>query len=216
MAPKLFPNTPVEVLYCPVSLGAEPRAEVPGRIVQIGRIEFPKGHRVLLEALGMMKQDPNWTCWIVGGAQNSQENSYLADLIDRAEKLGIGSRVEFLGQQSTVAPILSSASIFCQPNTGNEAFGIAMVEALAAGVPVVASNIGGAPEIIDPTCGLLTAPGDPKELAAALRLLLSNPVRRGALGAAGPRRAAALSNPAQQLQALAKLVRTVKLEGRAA
>lgn len=215
-APRLFPNTRVEVLYCPVSLNAEPRAETAGTIVQIGRMERWKGHEVLLDALALLRDDLNWTCQIAGGAQTSREVSYMADLAIRAQKLGIAKRVEFLGQLTDVGQLLSGASIFCQPNSGPEPFGIAMVEALAAGVPVVTSNIGAAPEIVDSTCGVLTAPRDPQPLADALRSLLTDPARRNAMGAGGPARAAELCSPARQLPALARLIQAVKLESRAA
>jgi glycosyltransferase involved in cell wall biosynthesis len=83
-----------------------------------------------------------------------------------------------------------------------EPFGIAFIEALYAGLPVVSSNFGGAAEIVDRSCGLLTAPGDDTQLAGALQQLLDDAGARRALGSAGPSRARNLCDPAQQMSRL--------------
>ncbi|MBY0458826.1 MAG: glycosyltransferase family 4 protein, partial [Gemmataceae bacterium] len=111
----------------------------------------------------------------------------------------IAGRVRFLGHRSDVRRLMASADVHCQPNTGPEPFGLAYVEALGAGLPVVASGFGGAAEIITPACGVLTTPGDPGAVAAALRELIANPGRRAELGAAGPDRARELCDPAARL-----------------
>ena len=64
---------------------------------------------------------------------------------------------------------MAAADVFCQPNTGPEPFGIVLVEALHAGLPVVTSGFGGAAEIVEQTCGFLTTPGDTVAVATALR-----------------------------------------------
>jgi glycosyltransferase involved in cell wall biosynthesis len=87
-----------------------------------------------------------------------------------------------------VPALLAAADVYCQPNTGPEPFGVAFVEALAAGVPVVSTNLGAAPEIVDDSCGRLVAP-DAESVAAALRSLIQSPALRRSLGAAGPVRA---------------------------
>ncbi len=101
---------------------------------------------------------------------------------------------------------MAAADVYCQPNTGPEPFGIAFVEALYAGLPVVTSGFGGAAEIVDGTCGMLTAPEDPAAVASALRELILDPSRRRALGAAGPLRAKMLCDPARQLGAAAAAI----------
>ena len=211
-AGKLFPVTRTEVLYCPVNLEPEPRAEVPGTILQVSRMEPWKGHLLHLQALALLRDDSRWRCRMVGGAQNREETSYLAKLYTRAQALGIGERIEFLGESSDIAQQLAEASIFCQPNTGPEPFGIVFVEALAAGVPVVTTRVGAAPEIIDERCGILTEPGSAESLAKALRLLLDNTELREKLAAAGPARAADLSSPARQIPALARLLEAARLK----
>ncbi len=211
-APLLFPDTPTEVLYYPVAPLPEPRAEEPGTILQVSRMEPWKGHLLLLEALAKLNELPGWQCRIVGGAQTKSEVNYVLKLQKRAEKLGVANRVTFTGQRDDIEQQLASASIFCQPNMGPEPFGIVFIEALAAGLPVVTTRMGGATEIITPKCGFLTEPGDARSLADALRNLLSNSELRASLGAAGPARAAELCAPERQLPALANLLATVKLE----
>ena len=79
-----------------------------------------------------------------GGAQRSHEAVYLAELRQAADRAGIGDRVRFLGQRTDVPDLLAAADVFCQPNTGPEPFGIAFVEALYAGLPVVTRRWRGA------------------------------------------------------------------------
>ena len=74
-----------------------------------------------------------------------------------ATELGISDRVRFAGQRDDVPGLLAAADVFCQPNTGPEPFGIAYVEALWSRLPVVATQFGGAQEIVDDSCGLLVA-----------------------------------------------------------
>jgi glycosyltransferase involved in cell wall biosynthesis len=99
--------------------------------------------------------------------------------------------------------VLGAADVYCQPNTRPEPFGIAVVEALYAGLPVVASAEGGPVEILTPECGVLVRPGDSGGLAAALGELVCDPKRRQALGAAGPLRAAELCDPKAAVTKLA-------------
>jgi glycosyltransferase involved in cell wall biosynthesis len=213
----LFPSSRAEVLYLPVAfpdlperessrqevraaLGAPPEAAV---IIQASRLERWKGHELLLEALARLAGIPGWICWVVGGAQRPAENRYLAELESLAARRGIAGRVRFLGQRADVPQLLTAADIHCQPNTGPEPFGIAFVEALYAGLPVVTTALGGALEIVDPSCGVLVPPDAPEALAAALRHLVEQPRLRQRLGQGGPARAAKLCDCCRQLGWLA-------------
>jgi glycosyltransferase involved in cell wall biosynthesis len=98
---------------------------------------------------------------------------------------------------------MAAADIYCQPNTGPEPFGIALVEALNAGLPVVTSDLGGAREIVTEACGLTCAPGDSARLAAILERLIVNPAERLAMGKAGPVRGQELCDPERQIKAMA-------------
>jgi glycosyltransferase involved in cell wall biosynthesis len=116
-----------------------------------------------------------------------------------ARELGIAERVRFLGHRSDVPRVLKAADIYCQPNQRPEPFGIVFIEALAAGLPVVSVDFGGAREIVDQNCGALVPPGDPNALAATLRYLITDPRERTRLGSGGPARAFKLSDPANQM-----------------
>jgi glycosyltransferase involved in cell wall biosynthesis len=175
-------------------------------IIQVSRMEEWKGQAVLLTALGQLRGLPNWTCWLVGGAQRPSEARYERRLRETAERLDIASRVRFLGQRSDIERLLGAADIFCQPNIGPEPFGLSFIEALWAGLPVVTTRLGGVLEIVDEACGLLIPPGDPATLAAALRDLICNRERRSTLGAMGPSRARALCDPERQMQRLQELM----------
>jgi glycosyltransferase involved in cell wall biosynthesis len=204
----------VEVIHCPV-MPAEPmsptnpRPHEPLVIVQVSRMEACKGQRVLIEALGQLRDDPSWVCWQVGGAQRPSEARYLETLKADADRVGVSNRIRFLGQRSDVQALLASADIFCQPNIDAEAFGISFIEALYAGLPVVTSSIGGALEIIDDTCGVCVPPNDATALASALSRLLANRDERERLGRGGPPRARTLCDPATQMKAIARVFGSV-------
>jgi len=168
-------------------------------IVQSCRLEAWKGHGLLLDALGRLADVPRWMCWMAGGVQRPSEADYLAELRRQADALGIGERVRFLGQRADIPNVLASADIHCQPNTGPEPFGVAFVEALHAGLPVVTTALGGALEILTEDCGILVPPGAPDALATALLRLIQNDELRRQLGTNGPDRARHVSDPVRQL-----------------
>jgi len=225
--PKMYPKVSSQLIRCPIS-EIRPHASDTERratraelsapmqataIAQASRMEVWKGHGLLLQALGMLKDMPSWVAWIAGGAQRPQELSYLNSLKKAAATLGIEDRVMFLGQRSDVPRILAAADIHCQPNTGAEPFGITFIEALYAGIPVVTTAMGGAQEIVDDSCGILVPPNDPQALAASLRQLIQDSALRRRLGAAGPARARHLCNPAAQLQKLHRALGSVSGDG---
>lgn len=219
---RIFGEAPVEVLYCPVpapppAAGAD-RAAVrrelgagPGTVVlvQASRMDPLKGTHVLIEALGRLAGVPGWVFWLAGGAQRAGEAAYGDQLRARAEALGIAARVRFLGPRSDVPRLLGGGDVYCQANVRPETFGIALVEALHAGLPVVTSRLGGAVEVVDASCGVLVEPADPEALAEALAPLIADPGRRQALGRSGPARARSLCDPAIVLGRIEEVLRRV-------
>ena len=175
-------------------------------VLQISRLERWKGHADHLQALSRLVDLPDWSCWMTGSAQRPQEKTYLAELQASVSALGLDERVHFLGWQPEVDSLLASADIFCQPNPSPEPFGRVFIEALHAGLPVVATDVGGACEIVDETCGRLAPPGDAEAIAALLRELILHPELRGTLGHAGPARAAALTSPPLVLNNLCRVL----------
>lgn len=222
----LYPGVPAPVVYYPLALVNAPdaalwRARVRQEqnvdddtavIIQVSRCEIRKGHPLHLEALSKLNSK-NWVCWIVGGPQSAEERRYFDEVRGAAQRLGIADRVRFLGQRSDVPQLLAGADIFCQPNQGPEPFGIVYVEALWAGLPVVTTAMGGALEIVDESCGLLSAPANAVSLAKALDRLIQSPELRKRLGQAGPARARYLCDPSTQMNILEQLVRQLASGG---
>jgi len=113
----------------------------------------------------------------------------LARLERRARELGLGRRVEFLGHVAfdRLAGEYRRADIFCLPSR-QEGFGIVFLEAMAAGLPIVAARAAAVPELVsDGESGILVAPDSPGDLAAALDRLLSDPGERRRMGETGRR-----------------------------
>ncbi len=216
--PRLFPDTPSRVLYCPVAVPELPEADALALrrelgvdsaavvIVQVSRMEAWKGHSLHLRALGELKDVPGWVCWMVGGAQRNEEQRYLDGLKKQAAELGVADRIRFLGQRKDVPRMLRAADIFCQPNEDPEPFGIVFIEALAAGLPVVTTRFGGATEIVTDQEGYLTPPGDHRALADCLGRLINSPEERRRLSRSGPSRARSLCDPASQMRRLHEIL----------
>jgi N-acetyl-alpha-D-glucosaminyl L-malate synthase BshA len=106
-----------------------------------------------------------------------------------ARELGIESRVNFLGTYDAIWELLPQADLFFLPSE-YESFGLSALEAMACGVPVVASNTGGVPEVVeDGVSGLLRTPGDVDSMAGAIKTLLSDDATRNRMGASARERA---------------------------
>ncbi len=155
-------------------------------ILFIGRLEERKGLIHLLKAYHRLRKRKVDARLLVAGAGPKL----------REYKRFVGLRgirdVEFLGRVSDDEKVryFASADIFCAPNTGQESFGIVLLEAMAAGVPIVASDIHGFKRVVERNVqGLLVEPRNPRALAAALYTLARDPDLRHELGDAGRARA---------------------------
>lgn len=152
-------------------------------IVLVGALETRKGHAVLLDAVATLGDLP----LAVRCAGSGGEADALAT---RTVALGLGDRVRFLGPVGDVAPLFAAADVAVLPSLA-EGLGVAALEAMASGLPVIASRVGGLPEaVVDGETGILVPPGDPAALAGALRRLATDPVLAARWGAAGRARVA--------------------------
>jgi glycosyltransferase involved in cell wall biosynthesis len=165
--------------------GRERPRERAGRVLlTVGRLVEQKGHAVLLEAMSLLAhRHADVELWIVG------EGPERSSLVRRARELRIAERVRFPGTVYPTLDPLLEADIFVFPSLA-EPQGLAVLEAMASGVPVVASRTGGIPEMVrDEVDGCLVPPGDAEALAAALSRLLDEPARGAAFAASARERA---------------------------
>jgi glycosyltransferase involved in cell wall biosynthesis len=169
-------------------------------IVIASRLERWKGHSVLLRAAAQLRGD--FGVWIVGSPQRPHEEEYLRELHDLASDAALQGRVRFVTDSLDARHLIAAADVHCQPNEAPEPFGIAFVEALSAGVPVVTTAFGAASEIVDESCGVLVRHPQPALFASALQQLIDHPAHRLALGGAGPAAARRVSDPAARLRDL--------------
>ena len=150
----------------------------------LGQLHPVKGQDVLLRALTAL---PPHVILLLAG-----EGPERAALERQAAAAGLAGRVHFLGRVDPVAPVYRAADIVVQPSR-NEGFGLVLAEAGGFGLPVVASRVGGIPEVVvDGETGLLVPKEDPAALAAALGRLVADPGLRARLGQAARARCRAL------------------------
>jgi glycosyltransferase involved in cell wall biosynthesis len=142
------------------------------------RLEEQKGHAVLLDALARLRgRSLDFVVALAG------EGSLRGVLERRAAELGLGAKVRFLGQVETLGPLLMAADLVVLPSLW-EGLPLTLLEAMARGRPVVASAVGGVPEVIDDGVhGRLVPPGDAAALALALEECHHKPDAARQLGA---------------------------------
>jgi len=166
--------------------GTEPVASdpAPESLVCVGRLVPIKGHDVLLRAFAEARKTvPDLDLRLAGSGALEPE------LRRRTDELGLRDAVHFLGLVSPVQPLLESAGIVVVPSLG-EGFGMVALEAMERGRPVIASDVGGLPEIVvHGETGLIVPSADDGALAAAIVELVQDPARAAAMGRAGRRRA---------------------------
>lgn len=154
-------------------------------VVFAGRLASNKGLQHLVPAFARLKA-PDAHLVLAG-----QDQGWRARLEAEARRLGIAARVHFTGHldDASYREILAAADVFVLPSEW-EAFGIVLLEAMACGVPCVATTNGGAPDVVDAgKTGLLVRYADVEALAGALQTLLSDPERARRMGQAGRERA---------------------------
>jgi glycosyltransferase involved in cell wall biosynthesis len=135
-----------------------------------------KGHKELFAALAQLQGRYPCQALLVGGGRRIEEMRHLAG------SLGLAGQVHFLGQRQDVPDLLQAMDIFILPSY-SEGVSLALLEAMAAGRPVIATAVGGTPEVVtDGVTGLLIPPQDPEALARALERMLAEPAWARQLG----------------------------------
>jgi glycosyltransferase involved in cell wall biosynthesis len=172
------------------SAGAVPRGPV---VLAVGRLAAQKGFGTLIEAAAHWRDiSPEPVLVIVG------EGPLEAELKGQAAALGL--EVEFAGLRTDVPRLLAAAAVFVLPSWW-EGQPLVLQEALRAGVPIVATTVGGTPAMVGEDAAVLIPPGDPERLAEAVRAILTNPARAARLRAAAANRAHGLPTEADAVAA---------------
>jgi glycosyltransferase involved in cell wall biosynthesis len=159
----------------------------------MGRIEPWKGQRDLLAAISSLAaQFPTLRC-LIAGAPELDGQWYQNELVALVDSLHLGKVVQFVGYQGDAPRFMAALDVLAHASVQPEPFGRVLIEGMAAGLPLVATDAGGVPEIVvDGETGLLVPPGQPDALAAALARLLSHRAEATAMGQQGQQRARSL------------------------
>jgi glycosyltransferase involved in cell wall biosynthesis len=156
----------------------------------VGNLRHWKGQHVVVEALARM--DPLVRSGLVVlfvGSVGPEFEEYAGGLHREVERLGLEGCVRFLGGRTDVPDLLGASDLGLHASVVPEPFGLVVVEAMAMGLPVVATSIGAPGRVVTPECGRTFDPSEPGELAGALEELVTNPELRRSLGAAALARA---------------------------
>jgi L-malate glycosyltransferase len=148
-------------------------------IVTVANLRTEKAHEVLLAAAARLTPRHRQLRFVIAG-----DGPRAVELRALASRLGLDRHVEFLGHREDVPALLAESDVFVLPSR-SEAFPNGAIEAMAAGLPVVASRVGGLLDLVDEgRTGLLVPPDDPAALASAIESLVVSPARAAAIGAA--------------------------------
>ena len=139
-----------------------------------------KGHELLIEALARIR-DLDWSLSCIGSLE--RDPATVRAVRARIRALGLGRRIRLAGEcpPQNVARAYRAADAFVLPSF-HEGYGMVYAEAMAHGLPVIATTAGAIPETVPPQAGLLVPPGDPAALAQAVRRVISQPVLAARLG----------------------------------
>ena len=185
-----IPQDRVGVVYNGLNFGKQRMVhcwpDVP-LIVTVGNIRPVKGYDTLVEAAALIGQTHPRVRFEIAGEVLDQ--AFFAELKQRVATLHLERSVRFLGGVADPGSLLQSASIFALPSR-SEGFSNALLEAMMAGLPVVATGVGGNAEaVVDGVTGVIVPANQPEMFALALRQLLDDPERMRSMGEAGRQRA---------------------------
>jgi glycosyltransferase involved in cell wall biosynthesis len=169
-------------------------------LLTAGRVERQKGTADLVDAIVRLDRGGVDARAVLAGEADPEE---AARILDRAQRSRVGWRVMLLGRRDDLADLMEAADLLVHPSW-YEAAPRVVLEALAAGLPVVATSVGGVPEILE-GCGVLVSERDPEALAHAIALLARDPERRRLLGERGRERHRLRYTPERHLASMVGL-----------
>jgi glycosyltransferase involved in cell wall biosynthesis len=150
-------------------------------LAMVGTLESHKDQGTLIDAMPLIiehahKRGQRAQLWLIG------DGSMRYQLADRARKLGISENVIFYGSRTDVKQLLQAADLFAFSTTEREGQGIALLEAMASNLPIVATDVGACREVLNNgTCGILVPPRAPREMANAIISMIERPDKAVAL-----------------------------------
>lgn len=177
-----------DVVYNGVDVGVEPATTTDDAVPIVGLngvLTHWKGHHVLLDATGRLERP--LAVELLGGAL-PKDGAYEQQLRDRADEPDLRGRVRIVGHRDDPATTMRRWSIAVSASVEPEAGSLAVLEAMALGLPIIVSDHGGAPEMLG-DAGVTVPVDDPVALATTIDSLLDDPDRRAALGRAARRAA---------------------------
>jgi glycosyltransferase involved in cell wall biosynthesis len=155
------------------------------RVGSVGRLTPLKGHAVVIDAAALLVERGVQARFVIAGAQAREAPTHLADLRARAERLGIADRVELISPFDDLARLLCGLDVVVHASVLPDSLPTTVIEAMALGKPVVATALGGVPELIrDTETGFLIPPDDAGRMADAVEEVLAAPERRATVGEA--------------------------------
>ena len=155
------------------------------RVGSVGRITPLKGHAVVIEAAARLQERGVDARFVIAGAPSHEAPGHLEELRERAERLGVGERVELISPFPDLAEVLSGLDVMVSASVLPDSLPTTVIASMALGVPVVASELGGGPELVrDDETGIVVPPNDAGRIADAVAALIAAPERRAAYGRA--------------------------------
>ena len=183
-----------------------------GRLIGVlGRLVQIKGHRYLIDALpAILKHEPDTSLVFIG------EGDERGRLVDQAKRLGVADHVRLIGVQTDLAQFIAACDLFVQPSL-NEGMGRTVLEAMAVGRPVIASRVGGLPELVDHgITGFLVPPMSPSILAEVICTLLSDQKKIEQMGRAARKRVDHRFSADAMVMAIERLYQAIMMKKRVA
>ncbi|MEX1198923.1 MAG: glycosyltransferase family 4 protein [Pseudohongiellaceae bacterium] len=178
----------------------------PVRLLTVASLTQRKGHDLLIDALAPLTALP-WQARFVGGMDFNP--AWAEELRQRVNRLHLQSRIHLVGAVDDLQAEYRTADVFVLPSRF-EGYGMVFAEALAAGLPVIATRAGAVPDVVPDTAGLLVAPEDTQALSEALRSLLTRPDLRRQLQAGARGAAASLPTWSDSARRIARLIEEVQ------
>jgi glycosyltransferase involved in cell wall biosynthesis len=176
-------------------------------ILSIGTVMPRKAHSVLVQSLARIA-DLDWHCRIAGSLDHSPQ--IVVELRNLITKYSMGSRIKLIGNIDDLDHLYRTSDLLVS-SSRYEGYGMAIAEAMAYGLPVVAARVGAIPDVVPPDAGLLVPVDDPDAMAAALRILLTDRAERAKLAAGAAKASHGFASWADTVATIASALDAVHL-----